>query len=153
MKQILCIKLVKYWDKYTEVHGQQNIKKRVFSVSQPPEWGTFSSGMWHSVTVLYCIETLGSHYYIPGEQLPHMNCVWEITSSNTEFFIYLYIYIYIYVICRTERIYVVHNYMPWLSGLPSASILNHIMHNRSCSGLQKLFCWSSIAMQCVNQRK
>jgi len=23
----LCIKLVKYWDKYTEMHGQQNIKK------------------------------------------------------------------------------------------------------------------------------
>ena len=25
-KQILCIKLVKYWDKYTEMHGQQNDK-------------------------------------------------------------------------------------------------------------------------------
>jgi len=23
VKQILCIKLVKYWDKYTEMHGQQ----------------------------------------------------------------------------------------------------------------------------------
>jgi len=27
VKQILCIKLVNYWDKYTEMHGQQNIKK------------------------------------------------------------------------------------------------------------------------------
>jgi len=26
LKQILCIKLVKYWDKYTEMHGQQNVK-------------------------------------------------------------------------------------------------------------------------------
>jgi len=26
VKQILCIKLVKYWDKYTEMHGQQNDK-------------------------------------------------------------------------------------------------------------------------------
>jgi len=31
VKQILCIKLVKYWNKYTEMHGQQNvrIKKQV----------------------------------------------------------------------------------------------------------------------------
>ena len=27
VKQILCIKLVKYSDKYTEMHGQQNFKK------------------------------------------------------------------------------------------------------------------------------
>ena len=27
VKQILCIKLVKYWDKYTEMHGQQNAQK------------------------------------------------------------------------------------------------------------------------------
>jgi len=26
VKQILCIKLVKYWDNYTEMHGQQNVK-------------------------------------------------------------------------------------------------------------------------------
>jgi len=26
MKQILCIKLVKYWDKYAGMHGQQNVK-------------------------------------------------------------------------------------------------------------------------------
>jgi len=26
VKQILCIKLVKYWDKYIEMHGQQNVK-------------------------------------------------------------------------------------------------------------------------------
>ena len=31
MKQILCIKLVKYWDKYTEMHGQQNVKKNSLS--------------------------------------------------------------------------------------------------------------------------
>jgi len=24
---MLCIKLVNYWDKYTEMHGQQNAKK------------------------------------------------------------------------------------------------------------------------------
>jgi len=27
VKQILCIKLVKYWDKYTQMHSQQNVKK------------------------------------------------------------------------------------------------------------------------------
>jgi len=27
--KILCIKLVKYWDKYTEMHGQQNVKKKI----------------------------------------------------------------------------------------------------------------------------
>jgi len=27
VKQILCIKLVKYSDKYTSMHGQQNVKK------------------------------------------------------------------------------------------------------------------------------
>ena len=26
VKQILCMKLVKQWDKYTEMHGQQNDK-------------------------------------------------------------------------------------------------------------------------------
>jgi len=26
VKQILCIKLVNYWDKYTEKHGQQNVE-------------------------------------------------------------------------------------------------------------------------------
>jgi len=26
VKQILCIKLDNYWDKYTEMHGQQNVK-------------------------------------------------------------------------------------------------------------------------------
>jgi len=30
VKQILCIKLVTYLDKYTEMHGQQNIKKKSF---------------------------------------------------------------------------------------------------------------------------
>ena len=25
---MLCIKLVNYWDKYTEMHGQQNVKKK-----------------------------------------------------------------------------------------------------------------------------
>jgi len=29
VKQILCIKLVKYWDKYTAMHGQQNVKKEI----------------------------------------------------------------------------------------------------------------------------
>jgi len=24
--KFLCIKLVKYWDKYTEMHGQENVK-------------------------------------------------------------------------------------------------------------------------------
>jgi hypothetical protein len=26
-QKILCIKFVNYWDKYTEMHGQQNVKK------------------------------------------------------------------------------------------------------------------------------
>jgi len=25
-QKMLCIKLVNYWDKYTEMHGQQNVK-------------------------------------------------------------------------------------------------------------------------------
>jgi len=29
LKYILCIKLVKYRDKYTEMHGRQNVKKKV----------------------------------------------------------------------------------------------------------------------------
>ena len=33
VKQILCIKLVKYWDKYTEMHRQQNVKIPVW----PPD--------------------------------------------------------------------------------------------------------------------
>ena len=28
----MCIKLVNYWDKYTEMHGQQNVKKKQVSV-------------------------------------------------------------------------------------------------------------------------
>jgi len=28
VKQIFCIKLVKYWDKNTQMHGQQNVKKK-----------------------------------------------------------------------------------------------------------------------------
>ena len=27
VKQILYVKLDNYWDKYTEIHGQQNIKR------------------------------------------------------------------------------------------------------------------------------
>ena len=27
--KILCIKLVNYWDKYTEMHGKQNVKKNI----------------------------------------------------------------------------------------------------------------------------
>jgi len=32
VKQILCIKLVKYRDKYTEIHGQQNVKKKILYI-------------------------------------------------------------------------------------------------------------------------
>jgi len=28
VKQILFLKLVKYWDKYTKMNGQQNVKKK-----------------------------------------------------------------------------------------------------------------------------
>ena len=31
VKQILCINLVKYWDKYTEMHGQQNVKMSLYT--------------------------------------------------------------------------------------------------------------------------
>jgi len=34
VKQISCIKLIKYWDKYTEMHGQQNVKKLLVFVFQ-----------------------------------------------------------------------------------------------------------------------
>jgi len=30
VKLILCIKLVKYWDKHTEMHGQQNVKNTIY---------------------------------------------------------------------------------------------------------------------------
>ena len=30
--KIVCIKLVNYWDKYTEMHGQQNTKKKLLSI-------------------------------------------------------------------------------------------------------------------------
>jgi len=36
VKQILYIKLVKYWDKYTEMHGQQNVKTLLFDM----EWSS-----------------------------------------------------------------------------------------------------------------
>ena len=31
--KILCIKLVNYWDKYTDMHGQQNVKIYINSLS------------------------------------------------------------------------------------------------------------------------
>ena len=31
---MLCIKLVNYWDKYTEMHGQQNVKISYKSYNQ-----------------------------------------------------------------------------------------------------------------------
>ena len=34
VKQILCIKLVKYCDKYIEMHGQRNVKKYVKKFQQ-----------------------------------------------------------------------------------------------------------------------
>jgi len=30
VKQILCINMVKYWDKYTAMHGQQKVKNYSF---------------------------------------------------------------------------------------------------------------------------
>jgi len=38
MKQILCIKLVKYWDKYTEMHGQQNVKNPDINFHESVNW-------------------------------------------------------------------------------------------------------------------
>ena len=49
-KQILCIKLVEYWDKYTEMHGQQNVKKKFLRVSDFID-------PWSGITQLY--RTLG----------------------------------------------------------------------------------------------
>ena len=37
-QKILCIKLVNYWDKYTEMHGQQNVKKKYKSKYVPNPW-------------------------------------------------------------------------------------------------------------------
>jgi len=34
VKQILCIKLVKYRDKYTEMHGKQNVKIKYIRVEK-----------------------------------------------------------------------------------------------------------------------
>jgi len=33
VKQILCTKFVKYWNKYTEMHGQQNVKISILFVT------------------------------------------------------------------------------------------------------------------------
>jgi len=43
VKLILCIKLVKYWDKYTEMHGQQNIKIHTSSILN---YHLLSINMW-----------------------------------------------------------------------------------------------------------
>ena len=35
---MLCIKLINYWDKYTEMHGQQNVKKSNVCLLQPKSY-------------------------------------------------------------------------------------------------------------------
>jgi hypothetical protein len=42
VKQILCIKLFKYGDKYTEMRGQQNVKKKGEDECSIPRSGRFS---------------------------------------------------------------------------------------------------------------
>jgi len=42
VKQILCIKLVNYLDKYIEMHGRKKKKKKEFSVSGSSEIYIFS---------------------------------------------------------------------------------------------------------------
>jgi len=34
---MLCIKLVNYWDKYTEMYGQQNAKKKEEKKKREPQ--------------------------------------------------------------------------------------------------------------------
>ena len=50
VKQIFCIKLLKYWDKYTEMHGQQNDKYTEMHGQQNVQiWDTVS---WNKPTHL-----------------------------------------------------------------------------------------------------
>jgi len=50
---VLCIKLVNYWDKYAEMHGQQNAKKKQLLVNLAHIFLSFSKQMlkkailWH----------------------------------------------------------------------------------------------------------
>jgi hypothetical protein len=41
VKQILCVKLVKYWDKYTKMHGQQNVKINMYIVKNHTHTHTY----------------------------------------------------------------------------------------------------------------
>ena len=43
VKQILYIKLVKYWDKYTQMHGQQNVIKWIQLVVDVYQKGDFAT--------------------------------------------------------------------------------------------------------------
>jgi len=48
---ILCIKLVKYWDKYTEMHGQQNVKKVLFSHTNDVRGDGSSLFDWYMLSI------------------------------------------------------------------------------------------------------
>ena len=53
----LCIKLVKYWAKYTEMHGQQNVTKKIKLVTTATR-GSSSRNSWH------CVYPFGKFLYV-----------------------------------------------------------------------------------------
>jgi len=84
VKQILCIKLVKYWAIYTEMHGQQNVKVSiaVFAVTNNP----LKLDMWYIyggtsqiayVNIIYCnlhtFLNLRNNYFLEGPAVMKWN--------------------------------------------------------------------------------
>ena len=67
VKQILCIKLVKYWDKYTEMHGQQNVK----------------TGRWSLSSAETCSSTLCNYIIYSCVSVCHMSHITRYMSHGT----------------------------------------------------------------------
>jgi hypothetical protein len=101
-----------------------------------------SLGMWHSC---HCIVMKRWEANVVSQENSY-----HIRTAFEKYPVHILSCLYFF---KCTRIDIEHNYMPCLSGLPSANFVTRIMHNHSCSGLQKLFCWHGIIMQCVNQRK
>jgi len=70
VKQILCIKLVTYWNKHTEMHGQQNVKTMSVCLSSCCSYPARKPHIF--CPVLYCylwpvwLYRVLSHYFVQG---------------------------------------------------------------------------------------
>jgi len=63
--KILCIKLVNYWDKYTEMHGQQNVKKNIYLYMQ-----VFGFLQWNNRELMQSYFAVGGRHSSIGTVLP-----------------------------------------------------------------------------------